>query len=276
MALPKCLGYREPLLVVGEACPLAMVRIPGGRFMMGSPVDEPQRRNSEGPPHRVAVSSFLLGRYPVTQTQWRVVADWPPVQRSLNPDLAYFKGADRPVEQVSWFEAVEFCDRLAQYTKRPYRLPSEAEWEYACRAGTRTPFHEGDHLTTAVANYDGRFTYAAGPEGAYRGATTPVMHFGVGNAFGLCDLHGNVAEWCEDPWHETYNGAPRDGRAWVSASQNTYRVTRGGAWGSPPSLCRSASRYRHRPDARSNSIGFRVACSAPRTWESLKSGGYPP
>ena len=270
MALPKCLGDREPPAAVGDVRPLELVRIPGGWFMMGSPADEPQRSASEGPLHGVTVPAFLLGRHPVTQAQWRAVAQMPPVSLALDPDPAYFKGAERPVEQVSWMEAVEFCDRLAQSTNCPYRLPTEAEWEYACRAGTRTPFHEGALLTTESANYDGRFAYAAGPEGVYRGATTPVMQLGVGNAFGLCDLHGNVAEWCQDPWHETYNGAPRDGRAW-GFPRNLYRVTRGGGWGSPPRLCRSASRYRHRPDAWSNGIGFRVACSVPRTPSSLSS-----
>ena len=125
MAHPNRLEDRVRLLEMADALPLELVRIPGGTFLMGSPEDEPGRWDSEGPPHAVTVPSFLMGRYPVTQAQWRAVAELPLGKRSLDPDPAYFKGADRPVELVSWDEAVEFCDRLAQQTKRPYRLPTE-------------------------------------------------------------------------------------------------------------------------------------------------------
>ena len=186
---------------------------------------------------------------------------------------------------------------LGQQTKRPYRLPTEAEWEYACRAGTTTPFHVGPTLTPAVANYNGRYPApsADGPEGGSRGQTTPVDHFGVANAVGLCDLHGNVFEWCQDHWHDTYDGARSDGRAWLSPGEpngclydgalpdawlcpgkRSRRVTRGGAWSVDPRVCRTAHRHWSEAISRCNFIGFRVACSAPRTWESLKSGGYPP
>jgi formylglycine-generating enzyme required for sulfatase activity len=121
-----------------------MMLIPAGAFMMGSPEDEPERSPHEGPQHLVSVASFFLGKYPVTQAQWRVVASFPQVERSLDLDPSHFKGDMRPVEKVSWEEAIEFCARLSEYTKRQYRLPTEAEWEYACRAETTTPFHFGE------------------------------------------------------------------------------------------------------------------------------------
>ena len=145
---------------------------------MGSPENEPERQEREGPQHEVTVPSFFLGRYPVTQSQWRAVAAMPQVKRELNPEPSNFKGDNLPVERVSWYESVEFCDRLSTKTGRPYRLPSEAEWEYACRAGTTTPFHFGRTLTTEVANYNGNYTYADGPKGEYRKTTTPVDQFG--------------------------------------------------------------------------------------------------
>jgi formylglycine-generating enzyme required for sulfatase activity len=176
------------------------------------------------------------------------------------------------VEKISWLDAIEFCDRLSQLTGRLYRLPSEAEWEYACRAGTTTPFHFGETITTDLANYDGTDdpdgkwsgSYGIGTKGIYRQETTPVGSFGVANAFGLYDMHGNVWEWCMDHWHENYEGAPVDGSAWIgpSASEHASRLLRGGSWSNNPRSCRSAFR------SRSNAVnwydldGFRVACSA--------------
>ena len=259
-------GYIEPLLEVADALPLHMVLIPGGTFIMGSPEDEPDRNEKgESPQHEVMVPQFFLGRYPVTQAQWRAVADLPQVKQALNPAPSRFKGADRPVERVSWDDAVEFRDRLAQHTKRPYRLPSEAEWEYACRAGTKTPFYFGKTLTSEVANYRATSTYADGPEGDYRGETTPVNELGIANAFGLSDMHGNVLEWCQDHWHNNYEGAPTDGSAWLSSEERNLRVLRGGSWSSDPWYCRSAYRGRYEPGLRDVSLGFRVCCSAPRT-----------
>ena len=258
-------GYVEPLLEVADALPLHMVLIPGGTFTMGSPEDERDRDGSEGLQHEVTVSQFFMSRYPITQAQWRAVATLPQVKQELNPDPSHFKGNDRPVEQVSWYDAVEFCDLLAQHTKRPYRLPSEAEWEYACRAGTKTPFYFGKTLTSEVANYRATFTYADGPEGDYRGETTPVNELGIANAFGLSDMHGNVWEWCQDHWHENYEGAPTDGSAWLSSGEGSLRIRRGGSWSSNPWNCRSAYRNRNTPGSRNNSRGFRVCCSAPRT-----------
>jgi formylglycine-generating enzyme required for sulfatase activity len=172
---------------------------------------------------------------------------------------------------VSWEEAIECCKRLSNHTKREYRLPSEAEWEYACRAGTDTPFHFGPTITTDYANYcgdgstGGSPSYGPGPSGSYRAKTTPVDQFEVSNAFGLFDMHGNVLEWCQDPWHDSYEGnPPTDGSVWQETPpQSNYRVLRGGSWLFDPRICRSAYRNFPLPDIRNLSLGFRVVVSAP-------------
>jgi formylglycine-generating enzyme required for sulfatase activity len=255
--------YTEPLEGLGEAIPLQMLLIPAGTFTMGSPDNEPEREEDEAQ-HEVTVPPFFLGRYPVTQAQWRAVADLPQAKRELKREPSNFKGDNRPVEQVSWYEAVEFCDRLTAHTGRPYRLPTEAEWEYACRAGTMTPFHFGKTLTTEVANYNGNYTYADEPEGEYREETTSVDHFGIANAFGLCDMHGNVLEWCQDHYGN-YDQTPTDGSAWITKEKESTRILRGGSWDFYPRICRSAYRVDFQPDSRNYFIGFRVSCSAPRT-----------
>ena len=270
-------GFVEPLLAAGEALPLHMVLVPGGTFLMGQTEaekteltrqvgeeDYKKYYERELPQHEVTVPQFFMGRYPVTQAQWGAVADLPQVKRELNTAPSRFKGDNRPVEQVTWYDAVEFCARLSAHTGRPYRLPSEAEWEYACRAGTTTPFYFGNTLTTEVANYDGNFTYADGPKGEYREETTSVDHFGIANAFGLCDMHGNVYEWCQDHFHSDYKGAPTDGSAWTEGGDSERRILRGGSWGSDPRYCRSAYRDDSGPDSRYYNGGFRVVCSAPR------------
>jgi formylglycine-generating enzyme required for sulfatase activity len=173
---------------LGDGVELELVRIPGGSFPMGSPDTELERFDREGPQHRVTVAEFFMGKYAVTQSQWRVVAAMETVNRELDPNPSRFQGEDRPVERVSWLEAVEFCDRLSRHTGRTYRPPTEAEWEYACRAGTETPFHFGSTITPALANYNGNYTYADEPKGEYRGQTTPVGSFGVANSFGLYDI----------------------------------------------------------------------------------------
>ncbi|MFM6844614.1 MAG: formylglycine-generating enzyme family protein, partial [Dolichospermum sp.] len=164
---------------LGNNIKLEMVLIPEGTFMMGSPENEEGSTDDEIPQHEVTIKPFSMGKYPITQAQWQAVAALPQVNQELKPNLSRFKGDGStsltnhcPVERVSWHDAVEFCARLSNYTKRPYRLPSEAEWEYACRAGTTTPFHFGDTITTELANYDGNYTYGDGPKGVYRGETT--------------------------------------------------------------------------------------------------------
>ncbi len=258
------------------AIQLDLMLIPGGTFTMGSPPDELGRYSDEGPQHEVSIRPFLMGRYPITQAQWKVIADRTDlkVKADLDPAPSEFKGDDHPVEQVSWYEAVEFCERLSRLTSHTYRLPTEAEWEYACRAGTETPFHFGETITTDLANYRGKDRednpeeypghYGRGPKGVYRQTTTPVNHFHpLANAFGLCDMHGNVWEWCLDHWHGNYDGAPNDGSAWLNEDEDAERVVRGGSWGDNPRYCRSACRYFSNPGVRYNVIGFRVICEAP-------------
>ncbi len=265
----------DRLSLAADLTPLDMVYIPAGSFLMGSPEDELERTARESPQHLVTIAQpFFMGKYPVTQAQWRVVAALPSVEQELNSDPSQFKGDNRPVEQISWYDAVEFCRRLAQATHRPYRLPSEAEWEYACRAGTTTPFHFGETITTDLANYRGTDwtigdntdsgAYGDGPHGKFRDETTEVGSFEVANAFGLYDMHGNVWEWCQDDWHDDYAGAPADGSAWFSSGKIKLKVLRGGSWDDYPEDCRSAYRVRGVPDLRVNLIGLRVACGFAR------------
>jgi formylglycine-generating enzyme required for sulfatase activity len=253
---------------LGDNLDLEMARIPSGKFMMGSPDDEIDRYSDESPQHRVMVPEFFMGKYPITQAQWRAIAQQPLVDRELNPDPSSFKGDQLPVENVSWYEAVEFCQRLSKWTGQVYRLSSEAEWEYACRAGTTTPFHFGNTISTEVANYDGNYTYGQGTKGTYREKTTVVGSFKVANGFGLYDMHGNVWEWCQDHYHSSYAGAPADGSAWIDsdAEEKTPRVRRGGSWNDGPLNCRSACRDNFSyPDHHDDFIGFRVVSEAART-----------
>ena len=224
---------------------LDIVRVPGGQFQMGSP--EGEGNDSERPQHSVTVNSFWMGKHPVTYAQWKVVAGFPRVRRDLDPAPAKFWRDTQPVERVTWSDGVEFCERLSQHTGFEYRLPSEAEWEYACRANTTTPFHFGPTLTTDLANCNNHYQ---GP--------TETGHFRVANAFGLSDMHGNIWEWCLDHWHENYQDAPSDGRAWITAGDERYRLRRGGSWALNLENCRSASRYRSFPDFRFLNIGLRV------------------
>ena len=304
-------GFHEPLqrdhLPFGATAerpdPLALtlVEIAAGSFLMGSPPNEPERSEDEGPQHEVTLTSFFISQTPITQAQWRQVARWQPLPaerwgRQLDPEPSFFqprsnpkaRGFDdgrfsllagetdsdqRPVDNVSWLEAIEFCSRLSQRTGRPYTLPSEAQWEYACRAGTTTAFHFGETITPELANYDGTSTYADGPKGEYRKQTTPVGMFPA-NAWGLQDMHGNVWEWCLDHWHDSYEGAPADGSAWLNPaepnnkattekgknSEQQPRLLRGGSWLGFPRFCRSAYRVINLPGNRISSIGFRVCC----------------
>ncbi|MEH2291966.1 caspase, EACC1-associated type [Nostoc sp.] len=255
---------------LGNGVVLEMVAISGGKFLMGSPENELGRYDSESPQHTVTIQPFFMGKFPVKQSQWAVVAALKKVKIDLNPDSSNFKGANRPVEQVSWDDAVEFCARLSNKTGKTYRLPSEAESEYACRAGTTTPFYFGETITTDLANYRGtdwdyRGTlypgnYGQGPKGEYREQTTDVGIFSP-NPFGLFDMHGNISEWCQDAWHENYNGAPTDGSDWMSDNDN--RLLRGGSWSYDPGYCRSAGRLRYARVVRYDNVGFRVVVAAP-------------
>ncbi|TAD93461.1 MAG: formylglycine-generating enzyme family protein, partial [Oscillatoriales cyanobacterium] len=217
---------------LGDGITIDMIAIPGGSFVMGSPSTEAGRSSDEGPQHTVTVAPFFMGKYEVTQAQYQAV---------MGNNPSRFKGAKRPVENVSWDEAVEFCRKLTQKTGKSYRLPSEAEWEYACRAGTTTPFYFGDTITPELVNYDGNYPYGAAPKGLYRQQTTDVGSFPP-NSFGLYDMHGNVWEWCSDKWHGNYSGAPTDGSSWETGTDNN-RVLRGGSWNLNAVNCRSANRY---------------------------------
>ena len=243
---------------------LKLVPIANGTFSMGSPGDEYGRFKDEGPQHEVTISRFWMGKYPVTQAQWKIVAGWPKVNRDLKQAPSKFKGEERPVEQISWFEAEEFCNCLSTRTNRHFRLPSEAEWEYACRAGTTTPYSYGHGSTEQVANHSnsliGELAKAFVP-GLQR--TTSVRKYKA-NAFGLHDMYGNVREWCADWWHKNYDGAPPGGTPWIKEGEENTRVSRGGSWGDAPGSCRSAYRFRGRPGDRYYYFGFRVACSSAR------------
>jgi len=265
-------SYTEDL---GDGVMLTLMLIPGGEFVMGAPEDELESSGNERPQHSVSVSQFLMGRYAVTQAQWRVVAGYKSEGKELNPDPSDFKGNNRPVENVSWEDAQEFCKRLSSKTGKDYRLPSEAQWEYACRAGTTTPFHYGEIITTELASYNGDYSYNNSPKGEYRRETTDVGLFPA-NEWGLHDMHGNVLEWCEDDYHDNYTDAPSDGSAWVKSDSlqdasrrtGTYRLLRGGSWYSYPGNCRSADRYFITRGLFNSTVGFRVCCVPPRTLPS--------
>ena len=274
---------------LGSGVALDMVSIPSGGFTMGSPLDEPERQPNEGPQHHVTLAGFFIGAFPVTQSQWSAVVLAHPdkVRQDLEPSPAFFRGVDLPVESITWSQAEEFCLRLTAVTGRAYRLPSEAEWEYACRAGTTGPFNCGPTITTELANYCGTggavcgfsdntnvgsniyngVTYASGaygegPVGVFRGTTTRPGTFPP-NRFGLYDMHGNVWEYCLDKWADSYADAPADGGAFLFGSRDSARILRGGSWSHNPAICRSAYRDSIAPSnpGWQGRIGFRVVCT---------------
>ncbi len=270
-------AHREPLT---EGVALTMLRIPAGSFEMGAPETEAESSDQERPVHRVTLGEFLLGQTPITQAQWRAVAawqrlehedekDWPesldldPVAKLKHPER--FQGEQRPVVNVSWHDAMAFCQRLRLRTGKNYTLPSQAQWEYACRAGTTTPFHWDATISTVLANYDGREVYGDGERGEYRQQTMDVASFPA-NPWGLHDMHGNVFEWCADHWHNNYEGAPEDGRAWNDVKDKErddirkFMLLRGGSWGGHPADCRSAFRFNSLQGLRYDAVGFRVCC----------------
>ena len=252
-------GYLEEL---GEGCSLGMMEIPGGSFLIGSPESEPESQDRERPQREITLEPFYMGRFPVTQGQWRMVAGYDREERDLEPDPSSFKGDDLPVESVSWDDAVEFCKRLSRHTGKNYQLPSEAQWEYACRAGTTTPFWWGEGIVTELANYNGNAIYNGCPKGVYLQETTSVRQFPA-NPWGLHDTHGNVWEWCADHYGSDYSQIPADGSPWVD-SNSTSRQLRGGSWYFTPRACRSAYRFDFSRVSRDHLIGFRVCCVPPR------------
>jgi formylglycine-generating enzyme required for sulfatase activity/Tol biopolymer transport system component len=229
-----------------------MVYIPGGTFLMGSPPDEKGREEKlESPQHKVTVKPFYMGKFEVTQAQWNAI---------MGTSLSRFKGDDMPVASVSWYEVTEFCERLSERTGKVYRMPTEAEWEYACRAGTTTPFYFGETVTSEIVNCNGNYSYGSARKSKFREKTTLVGSMGVANGFGLFDMHGNVSEWCQDWSHAGYEGAPADGGAWERPA-TTYRISRGGSWDNISTFSRSAKRIRFAPTNRSTGTGFRIALS---------------
>jgi formylglycine-generating enzyme required for sulfatase activity len=243
---------------LGNSAILEMVYIPEGTFWMGSPESEGKRYSKERPQHSVKVKAFFISKYPVTQAQWKEIALLPEARSKLKLRPSRPGGKSHAVTEISWFDAVEFCARLSEKTGHKYRLPSEAEWEYACRAGTTTPFHFGETITSDLVNCDSSHPYRSEPKGIYRKKTLPVGSLQFANAFGLFDIHGNVWEWCLDNWYENYNNAPTNGEAWLDIAENQTRVIRGGSWLNDQSLCRSSSRlYRNASDM-ANHVGFRI------------------
>ncbi|MGB2614610.1 MAG: SUMF1/EgtB/PvdO family nonheme iron enzyme [Phycisphaerae bacterium] len=229
--------------IVHEATGIELVFIPVGEFLMGSPASEAQRNDDETQ-HRVIISRpFYLGKYEVTQGEW---------QRVMGSNPSNFKGSDRlPVEQVSWDD----CQAFLRKAGGGLRLPTEAEWEYACRAGTTTPFHTGATISPSEANYNGNYIYGGVAKGAFRQKTTEVGSFRP-NAWGLFDMHGNVWEWCADWYGDYLGGAVTDP---MGPASGTGRVLRGGSWFGRPRGCRSARRFRFSPGYRFSFLGFRVA-----------------
>ena len=237
---------------LGGGVTLTLVEIPGGMCQIGSRHGEGYA--DEAPRHLVTLAPFLLGQAPVTQAQWQAVMG--------KGHYVRFSGPDLPVDNVSWQDAAEFCRRLTKKSGLNYQLPSEAQWEYACRAGTQTPFSTGETITTDYANYVGQHLYRDEPCGIYRHVPTPAGTFPP-NPFGLYDMHGNLWEYCADRWHPDYNGAPMDGTAWEWGGETGFRVARGGSWHEPPANCRSATRLRVDEREREDYYGFRVLLSVP-------------
>jgi formylglycine-generating enzyme required for sulfatase activity len=235
-------GVSAPMAQAGQVfkdcveCP-EMVVIPAGRFLMGSPESEPGRDRGEGPQRWVDVPRFAMGKFEVTQGQWQAVM-------GSNPSRFKDCGLNCPVENVSWNDVQEFVRRLNQRTGQNYRLPSEAEWEYAARAGTTTAYFWGDRFDVNRANNGGRLLQV----GRY-----------PANTFGLHDMHGNLWEWVQDIWHDNYAGAPSDGSVWMTGGDPSRRVLRGGSWNYSPQVLRSAFRGRNRPVDRDYDAGFRIA-----------------
>ena len=240
---------KDPPKNFANSIGMKFVWIPPGTFTMGSPLDEKVRQANE-PQHKVTLTKgFYLGVYTVTQEEWQAVMGNNPSRCKGEKNL--------PVERVSWEDCQEFCKKLREKDNKQYRLPTEAEWEFACRAGTTTPFYFGETTSTNQANYWGDFTYGNGKVGVFRSQTTPVGSFPA-NAWGLYDMHGNVWQWCED-WHGDY---PQKDVVDPRGPENgESRVLRGGSWRISPSSCRSAYRYGNVPGYRSSVVGVRVCFS---------------
>ena len=235
-------------IALAKGTDMTFAWIPPGTFLMGSPESEAERFEDEVQ-HRVTLlRGFYLGIHAVTQAQWQAV---------MGNNPSYFKAENRPVEQVSWEDCQEYLTKLSQRDGKRYGLPTEAEWEYACRAGTTTPFHFGETISTEQANYNGNYPYNEGAKGMYRKRTTPVGSFPP-NAWGLFDMHGNVWEWCQDAY-KPYEDLTTKNTLETENMDENARVLRGGSWGISAWGCRAAYRGRVAPGDRGIDDGFRVA-----------------
>ncbi len=237
--------FRDPLKSGGEG-PLMTV-IPIGHFLMGSSDDESGRSGDEGPQHEVIITQpFALGVYTVTFAEYDRFCQ---ATSRKKPDAENWGRGEQPVIRTSWRDAQAYCDWLSQKTQHGYHLPSESEWEYACRAGTKTPFYTGEKINSNQANFNNK-----------HGRTLPVGSFAP-NAFGLYDMHGNIWEWIQDCWHDNYHNAPNDGSAWLEkdGGECNRRVVRGGSWSISPRGLRSAVRNGNITGGMINVLGFRIA-----------------
>lgn len=266
-AAVAAVGFLEQQ-VVKNSIGMELVEIPAGKFLMGSPDEDEDARDDERPQHLVRITKpFLIGRYEVTQAEYEKVTGTNPSWFSASGGGARkVEGLDTsrfPVEQVSWEQAVEFCQKLSELpveksAGRVYRLPTEAEWQYCCRAGTTTKFHYGDSLTSTQANINGRFPYGGAPRGPYLGRTTTVGSYEP-NAFGLYDMHGNIAEMCAD-WfgRDYYEQSPTDDPQ--GPEKGADRMVMGGSWSADGFRCRCAHRRSNAPSGLAQYFGFRVVC----------------
>ena len=226
----------ETSIKLSESVNITLIRIPYGSFVMGSTQEDPDARPNEMPAHEVNVESFWFGKFPVTNAQWNAVFPGTPRE---GRDLA-------PAVNVHLNQAVGFCERISEISEFKVRLPTETEWEYACRAGTTTRYSFGDEIDSDLVNHDqtdGPWNVGSGPS----------------NDFGLHDMHGCVWEWCADDWHTNYVGAPNDGSAWLGGGDGSYRVQRGGAWDSRARRCRSAYRVGDIAQNNADIVGLRIA-----------------
>ena len=256
----KVLASAEDL---GSGTSLEMIQIPAGTFMMGAARAEGDASAEGEPQRKVTIPSFWMGKYTITQSQWRqfLALKERTVLESCQP-LPLGERANQPINGISWPEAVDFCHWLSQLSGRDYRLPSPAQWEYACRANTTTPFYFGETITSDLANYNGNYSYGQGPRGCDRQQMTDVGSF-VPNGFGLYDMHGNVWEWCLDNWHIACpDGFPYnvDSGDLARRLSGQTKVLRGGSWFYQPTDCRSAHRLSYPFHSRTDDIGFRVVC----------------
>jgi eukaryotic-like serine/threonine-protein kinase len=243
--------YTEAL----EDVELDMVYLAGGTFSMGSPEEEPERFDNEGPVHPVKIHPFYIGKYPITQKQW---------QKVMGNNPSYFSGEDRPVEGISWSHAYHFCEFLKAKTNKNYRLVTEAEWEYACRGNLTTPYYTGYHIDSKMANFNLIGSPSEGKEQPV-GQTTKVGTYPP-NPFGIYDMCGNVWEWCADVGHRDYSQAQSDkeveGDACMELQDLTPWVLRGGSFDNKARTLRCANRFKSCPTNRFNTLGFRIAISA--------------